>query len=134
MIRKDADALSGILDDSFIFIHMTGTRQPKAVFIQSVLDGTTYARRRVDSQPQSSGLYNPRHKIYWAAARFDNPAIARKKVVLNVDVKQLYCAVSFRYFLTARYPRPIATIATTTSAAVMILRHAGADILRFASS
>ncbi len=39
MIRKDADALSNILDDSFILIHMTGMRQPKAVFIQSVLDG-----------------------------------------------------------------------------------------------
>ena len=40
MIRKDADALSAVLDDSFVLVHMTGMRQPKAVFIQSVLDGT----------------------------------------------------------------------------------------------
>ena len=40
MIRKDAGALSEILDDSFVLVHMTGMRQPKAVFIQSVLDGT----------------------------------------------------------------------------------------------
>ena len=40
MIRKDAGVLSDILDDSFVLVHMTGMRQPKAVFIQSVLDGT----------------------------------------------------------------------------------------------
>lgn len=40
MIRKDADSLSAILDDSFLLVHMTGMRQPKAVFIQSVLNGT----------------------------------------------------------------------------------------------
>ena len=40
MIRKDADALSAVLDDSFVLVHMTGMRQPKAVFIQSVLNGT----------------------------------------------------------------------------------------------
>ena len=40
MIRKDAGALSDILDENFVLVHMTGMRQPKAVFIQSVLDGT----------------------------------------------------------------------------------------------
>ena len=40
MIRKDADALSAVLDDGFVLVHMTGMRQPKAVFIQSVLNGT----------------------------------------------------------------------------------------------
>ena len=40
MIRKDAAALSDVLDDSFVLIHMTGMRQSKPVFIQSVLDGT----------------------------------------------------------------------------------------------
>ena len=40
MIRKDADALSAVLDDSFVLVHMTGMRQPKAAFIQSVLNGT----------------------------------------------------------------------------------------------
>ena len=52
MIRKDAAALSGILDDSFILIHMTGMRQPKAVFIQSVLDGTlNYYSARHENMP-----------------------------------------------------------------------------------
>ena len=40
MIRKDASGLDAVLDDSFVLIHMTGMRQPKPVFIQSVLDGT----------------------------------------------------------------------------------------------
>ena len=40
MIRKDAGALSDILDDNFVLVHMTGMRQPKQVFIHSVLDGT----------------------------------------------------------------------------------------------
>lgn len=40
MIRKDADALSAVLDDGFVLVHMTGMRQPKAAFIQSVLNGT----------------------------------------------------------------------------------------------
>lgn len=40
MIRKDAGTLSDILDDSFVLVHMTGMRQPKPTFIQSVLDGT----------------------------------------------------------------------------------------------
>ena len=33
MIRKDADALSAVLDDSFVLVHMTEMRQPKAAFI-----------------------------------------------------------------------------------------------------
>ena len=40
MIAKDADALNEVLDDSFVLIHMTGMRQPKAAFIQAVLNGT----------------------------------------------------------------------------------------------
>ena len=39
MSAKEADALSKVLDDSFVLIHMTGMRQPKKEFIQAVLDG-----------------------------------------------------------------------------------------------
>ena len=35
-LPKDAEALSEILDDSFVLVHMTGMRQPKPVFIRSV--------------------------------------------------------------------------------------------------
>ena len=30
MIAKDIPALSAVLDDSFVLVHMTGMRQPKA--------------------------------------------------------------------------------------------------------
>ena len=40
MSAKEADALSKILDESFVLVHMTGMRQPKKEFIESVLNGT----------------------------------------------------------------------------------------------
>ena len=33
MIAKDIPALSGVLDDSFVLVHMTGMRQPKTAFL-----------------------------------------------------------------------------------------------------
>ena len=33
MIAKDIPALSGVLDDSFVLVHMTGMRQPTAALI-----------------------------------------------------------------------------------------------------
>lgn len=40
MIAKDRAGLNGVLDDSFVLIHMTGMRQGKSEFIDAVLDGT----------------------------------------------------------------------------------------------
>ena len=40
MVDKDRDALSKVLDDSFVLIHMTGMHQGKAAFIRAVEDGT----------------------------------------------------------------------------------------------
>ncbi len=40
MIDKDIPALSAVLDDSFVLVHMTGMRQPKAAFLKAVADGT----------------------------------------------------------------------------------------------
>ena len=40
MIAKDAAILRDVLDDSFILVHMTGTRQSKEDFIRSVINGT----------------------------------------------------------------------------------------------
>ena len=40
MIAKDEGILRDVLDDSFVLVHMTGMRQPKEVFIGSVMDGT----------------------------------------------------------------------------------------------
>ena len=40
MINKDKKGLEDILDDSFVLTHMTGLRQSKGIFIESVLDGT----------------------------------------------------------------------------------------------
>lgn len=40
MIAKDIDALSDLLDDSFVLIHMTGMRQPKPAFLRAVQNGT----------------------------------------------------------------------------------------------
>lgn len=40
MINKDKAELERVHDDSFVLIHMTGMRQPKKVYISSILDGT----------------------------------------------------------------------------------------------
>ena len=40
MVDKDRDLLTGVLDDSFTLIHMTGMCQGKEAFIRAVEDGT----------------------------------------------------------------------------------------------
>ena len=40
MVRKDRAELERVHDDSFVLIHMTGMRQSKQVYIDSILDGT----------------------------------------------------------------------------------------------
>ena len=40
MVGKDRAVLDGVLDDSFILVHMTGMRQSKDAFISAVEDGT----------------------------------------------------------------------------------------------
>lgn len=39
MVSKDEKLLQEVLDPSFVLMHMTGMRQPKAEFIRAVLDG-----------------------------------------------------------------------------------------------
>ena len=40
MIAKDEQALIELHADSFVLVHMTGTRQPKPVYIRSIMNGT----------------------------------------------------------------------------------------------
>ena len=40
MIDKDRKILSGLLDNDFVLIHMTGMQQSKEAFIRAVEDGT----------------------------------------------------------------------------------------------
>lgn len=40
MINKDKNGLDEVLDESFVLRHMTGLRQSKTVYIDSILDGT----------------------------------------------------------------------------------------------
>lgn len=40
MIAKDTVALSGLLDESFVLIHMTGMHQPKNEYLRCIADGT----------------------------------------------------------------------------------------------
>ena len=39
-IAKDSTALMEVLDETFVLVHMTGTRQTRKEFIDAVLDGT----------------------------------------------------------------------------------------------
>ena len=49
MIAKDEQALNELHADSFVLVHMTGTRQPKPVYIRSILNGTlNYYSERTD--------------------------------------------------------------------------------------
>ena len=50
MIAKDIPTLSAVLDDSFVLVHMTGMRQPKAAFLKAVANGTlNYSSAEHDS-------------------------------------------------------------------------------------
>ena len=40
MVNKDKAELERVHDDSFVLVHMTGMRQPKEVYISSIVDGT----------------------------------------------------------------------------------------------
>jgi len=40
MVNKDRAELERVHDDSFLLVHMTGMRQPKEVYISSIMDGT----------------------------------------------------------------------------------------------
>ncbi|MBP3893249.1 MAG: nuclear transport factor 2 family protein [Atopobiaceae bacterium] len=40
MIDRDVARLGGLLDDSFVLVHMTGRRQGKEEFLRCVADGT----------------------------------------------------------------------------------------------
>ncbi|HRU98955.1 MAG TPA: nuclear transport factor 2 family protein [Ruminococcus sp.] len=40
MVNKNRAELERIHDDSFVLVHMTGMRQPKEVYISSIMDGT----------------------------------------------------------------------------------------------
>lgn len=52
MVNKDRSALERVHDDSFVLVHMTGMRQPKEVYISSIMDGTLnyYAAEHEDLQ------------------------------------------------------------------------------------
>ena len=40
MIDRDVARFAGLLDDSFVLVHMTGLHQPKAEFLRCVADGS----------------------------------------------------------------------------------------------
>ena len=54
MIAKDIPALSQVLDESFVLVHMTGMRQPKVAFLKAVANGIlNYASAEHDSMDVS---------------------------------------------------------------------------------
>ena len=57
MVNKDRAALERVHDDSFVLVHMTGMRQPKEVYISSIMDGTLnyYSASHEDMQAEVSG-------------------------------------------------------------------------------
>ena len=40
MVNKDRAELERVHDEGFVLVHMTGMRQPKEVYINSIMDGT----------------------------------------------------------------------------------------------
>ena len=52
MVNKDRAELERVHDDSFMLVHMTGMRQPKEVYISSIMDGTLnyYSAEHEDMQ------------------------------------------------------------------------------------
>ena len=57
MVNKDSAELYRVHDDSFVLVHMTGMRQPKEVYISSIMDGTLnyYSASHEDMQVEVKG-------------------------------------------------------------------------------
>ena len=57
MVNKDRAELERVHDDSFVLVHMTGMRQPKEVYISSIMDGTLnyYSAEHEDMQADVKG-------------------------------------------------------------------------------
>ena len=57
MVNKDRAELERVHDDSFVLVHMTGMRQPKEVYISSIMDGTLnyYSASHEDMQVEVKG-------------------------------------------------------------------------------
>ena len=57
MVSKDREVLERVHDDSFVLVHMTGMRQPKEVYIASIMDGTLnyYSTEHEDLQVDVRG-------------------------------------------------------------------------------
>lgn len=57
MMNKDQAELERVHDDSFVLVHMTGMRQPKEVYISSIMDGTLnyYSASHEDMQVEVKG-------------------------------------------------------------------------------
>lgn len=57
MVRKDMSVLDSVLDGSFVLVHMTGMRQPRAEFMEAVRDGTLnyYSAEHVGIEPAVDG-------------------------------------------------------------------------------
>ena len=57
MINKGRAELERVHDDSFVLVHMTGMRQPKDVYINSIMDGTLnyYSASHEDMQVEVNG-------------------------------------------------------------------------------
>lgn len=57
MVNKDKAELERVHDDSFVLVHMTGMRQPKEVYISSIMDGTLnyYSAEHEDMQVEVKG-------------------------------------------------------------------------------
>ena len=57
MVNKDRAELERVHDDSFVLVHMTGMRQPKEVYISSIMDGTLnyYSAEHEDLQVEVKG-------------------------------------------------------------------------------
>ena len=62
MIAKDRDALSAVLDDCFVLVHMTGMRQHKEAFIRAVEDGTLNYYS-ADHQRVEANIYDGRAEL-----------------------------------------------------------------------
>lgn len=57
MVKKDRAELERVHDESFVLVHMTGMRQPKDIYISSIMDGTLnyYAASHEDMQVEVKG-------------------------------------------------------------------------------
>ena len=104
MIQKDEQALNDCHSDSFVLVHMMGTRQQKPVYIRSIMNGTLnyYSERTErldirftdDTHAEVTGRSEVNAAVYGGGRHTWHLVMAFKAIKENDKWSMSHCEVS----------------------------------------